>query len=111
MNNAPQTITGWDNEKRPVQPGYPPYLVQDFCVRDAGWQKFRLSLKGLPTHEKLARLIQWWDDKRNLAEKWQGKHIEKVAIITETEVQVGNYLGALRRGGQLDANNRIKKYI
>jgi hypothetical protein len=105
------TLQGWDNEKRPVQRGYPQYLVQDFCVKNPAWQKIRLSLKGIPTHEKLLRLERYWDDMRHQAESWKGSHLEKVAIITECEIQVGNYLGALRRGGQLDTNNQIKRYI
>jgi hypothetical protein len=31
------------------------------------------------------------------------------ALQKATEVQVGNYLGAIRRGGQLDDSNRIRK--
>jgi hypothetical protein len=55
-------------------------------------------MKGRPTHIKLAMLEEWW-----------------VAHLGDTrwsvECQVGNYLGALRRGGQLDENNQIRKYL
>ena len=80
-----------------VQAGYPPQEVRRYCVLHSAWQRTRLSMKGKPTHEKLAILKAWWD-----REKSEG-YI--------TEVQVGNYLGALRRGGQLDDRNQIRKYI
>jgi hypothetical protein len=85
----------WDNIKRPVQAGYPQDDVQRYCVRDGHWQRFRLKLKGLSTVEKLDRLERWWDDNQ----LYPGR----------TEVQVGNYLGALRRGGQLDMNNKVQR--
>lgn len=95
------TLTGWDNEKRPVQAGYSPETVQEFCVRNQDWQQVRLSMKGKPTHEKLVILEAWWE-----------RHLQpNNRVRYQCEVQVGNYLGALRRGGQLDANNQIRKYI
>jgi len=96
----------WDLEARPVRQGYPQSSVQLFCVQEPDWQCFRLSLKGVPTENKLVRLAAWYDGTYNGAgafstnfTKWQ------------REVQVGNYLGALRRGGQLDSNNAVKKYL
>lgn len=79
-----------------VATGYPPQEVQELCVNCSYWQNIRLSMKGVPTHEKLAILKTYWDC-----------HID----TREREVQVGNYLGALRRGGQLDEHNRIRKWI
>lgn len=99
-----EALKGWDNNKRPVQRGYPPESVQLHCVRNQEWQQTRLSLKGLPTHEKLARLEKYWDD-------WHFILSADQHYANKIKVQVGNYLGALRRGGQLDANNQIKKYI
>lgn len=81
-----------------IERGYNPAKVQAFCVRNADWQKVRLSLKGLPTHEKLGILHAYW-------KKWYVGH------YCVAEIQVGNYLGALRRGGQLDSQNRIRRYI
>lgn len=86
----------WNNRLRPVQAGYAPSTVQLFCVQDKAWQKVRLSMKGMPTHEKLDTLAVWWDT---------------MGGGFKVEVQVGNYLGALRRGGQLDAENRVRKYL
>lgn len=78
--------------------GWPPDLVQRFCVQDPAWQKVRLSMKGIPTHEKLKILWSWY----------VGRTPENDG---RRRCQVDNYLGALRRGGQLDDNNMIRKYI
>jgi hypothetical protein len=86
----------WPKEAA-VKPGYPPDHVQTFCVQDSAWQRIRLSMKGKATHEKLEILWTWW---RNM-------HATEPYA---TEVQVGNYLGALRRGGQLDQHNHIRRW-
>ena len=86
-----------------VERGYPPDKVQLWCVQDANWQQVRLSMKGIPTHEKLATLKRWWD-KHSTFEGLPCK------ISQRAQCQVGNYLGALRRGGQLDDANRVRKY-
>lgn len=84
-----------------VQRGYNQSLVQVHCVRDAAWQKCRLSMKGVTTSEKLAILHAWWDRHHGKAFTSAGTDI--------CEIQVSNYLGALRRGGQLDDENRLRK--
>ena len=61
------------------------------AVQDEAWQKFRRSLKGHPTAVKLDKLYNWWAD-----------HPTR-----DGEVQVTNYLNALKRGGQLDMNLRV----
>lgn len=84
--------------------GFDHATVKRYCVDTthnevADWQRVRLSMKGKKTHEKLAILM---------------RHYEKgggTACDFGTHVQVYNYLGALRRGGQLDDQNRIRKYI
>lgn len=80
-----------------VERGYPPKDVRHFCVNDKEWQIHRLAMKGKTTHEKLAMLKQWWDTHER--EEYYA-----------TQVQVGNYLGALRRGGQLDDSNRVRRW-
>lgn len=95
-------LVEWPHNDR-VDRGYNPQLVKIHCVQNAAWQKIRLSMKGKTTADKLAILKRWWD-----------KHIvdadlNKVELACE--VQVGNYLGALRRGGQLDDANRLRKEI
>jgi len=63
----------------------------------ADWQLFRVSLKGLSTHEKLFLLAQryrkgWMQDKNKIE-----------------YIRVWNYIGALKRGGQLDSNLMVVK--
>ena len=87
----------WPKHRR-VERGYPPADVQKHCVHNPKWQLVRLSMKGKPTAEKLDILSTWWETQLGYAPY-------------ATEVQVGNYLGALRRGGQLDSENRVRKYI
>ena len=96
-----------------IQSGYSPALVRRYCVEDAEWQKIRLSMKGKPTHEKLAILKNWWDTNiLDMLEKYgASESFAETKRCLRFEVQVGNYLGALRRGGQLDMQNRIRKYI
>lgn len=93
-------MTEWPSDLR-VERGYTPSDVQKYCVRDDTWQKRRLSMKGLPTHKKLAILRDWWFNAPRLG--GYDTHV--------VEVQVGNYLGALRRGGQLNERNQVRKYI
>lgn len=101
----------WDNEKRKCQAGYNAHDVKIHCVQNGEWQKIRLSMKGVDTHEKLAILEAWWDKQMENAAQLvrcdQGDRGR--ALAHATEIQVGNYLGAIRRGGQLDDENRIRK--
>lgn len=96
-----------------VQSGYNPADVQRICVQHAEWQKIRLSMKGKFTHEKLRICKDWWDMNNAHADALEelGKTGEAQNLRYQTEVQVGNYLGALRRGGQLDMNNQVRRYI
>ncbi len=85
-----------------------------FCVYEAedfqDWQLFRVSLKGLDTAEKLLMLMNRWCDfecsaegKNRLAE-W-----EQFDRSTIEYVRIMNYIGALRRGGQLNQKLEIVK--
>lgn len=85
-----------------VSAGYPPADVKNYCVLSPEWQKVRVLMKGIPTHEKLQVLKDWWDKMRGEL----GAELDYVI-----EVQVGNYLGALRRGGQLNGQNQVRRYI
>jgi hypothetical protein len=58
------------------------------AVEDYAWQMFRgCRLKGQPTEEKLSLLLSW-------LHCWEGTPYEQLA-----KVQIGNYLGALKRSG------------
>lgn len=65
--------------------------IMAFCVQDEEWQEFRLSLKGKPTRIKLELLALWKES-----------HPDR-----RGQVQVDNYLNALKRGGQLDLKGNI----
>ena len=56
------------------------------AVKEPRWQKFRVSLKGKPTKTKIQQL------KAYLTVRYGSK---------KAEVQVQNYINALKRGGQL----------
>lgn len=66
------------------------------------WQKFRVSLKGLSTREKLFCLGWYWD-----------YHVSPSILRTYTVrfelIRVNNYLGALKRSGHLDSNLKVVK--
>ena len=90
-----------------VERGWDPQLVQLFCVQDEEWQGIRLSMKGVPTHKKLDILKVYFERK--------GFLVDGRLVREKTDrrflCQIDNYLGALRRGGQLDDNNMIRKYL
>lgn len=99
----------WDSKTRPVKRGYGAHEVNQHCVRNERWQKVRLSMQGKYTWEKLATLQIWWDTNFEAANKPGLTQAEKSLIERSTEIQVGNYLGALRRGGQLNDDNWVRK--
>lgn len=75
-----------------------PSAVQEFCVRDAEWQTFRVSLKGLSTEEKLKRL-----------DCWRADHMDQGLLPLRNQVQIDNYLNALKRGGQLNLSLEVQR--
>lgn len=71
--------------------------ITTHCVKSAGWQSFRESLKGLPTTEKLDRLAHW-----------RQMDIDGVGLVRRRcQVQIDNYINALKRGGQLNMNLEV----
>lgn len=71
------------------------YDVIVHCVNNFTWQKYRLHvLKGKDTKEKLDLLQAWLTENKN-------SHA--------AQCQVDNYLGALKRGGQIDASGKVVK--
>lgn len=76
-----------------------------YDVEDAlQWQIFRAGLKGLTTQQKLFCL----DLYRTYAEQAFNNSGDTAQWQIE-RCRVDNYIGALRRGGQLDANFRVVK--
>lgn len=68
--------------------------VNEYCVNDEEWQKFRRILKGVPTFKKLEML----SIRRN-----------SNVMNRRRQVQLDNYVNALRRGGQLNLKNEVVK--
>lgn len=77
---------------------YSPQEVQLYCVQDHMWQQFRIRLKGLPTAEKLAKLEVWLEGGST-----------RSRTHTRRLVQVSNYINALKRGGQLGMDLKVKR--
>jgi hypothetical protein len=69
------------------------------AVDDEGWQRFRVSMKGKPTEEKLSMLRSYYN---RAVDADLELHLEKVKI------RVDNYIKALCRGGQLKAGASLK---
>lgn len=67
------------------------------------WQQFRVSLKGLSTREKLYCLMNYW---LMHVSDGAGAHVSKEAWENH-KIRVWNYLGALKRGGQLNSQLMI----
>ena len=82
---------------------YTPEEVRLFCVLDANWQEFRLSLKGLSTYEKLANLEHW--RMRHAEQSTTQSGVEK--LPRRVQVQIDNYINALKRGGQLNMECKV----
>ncbi|MGL5079030.1 MAG: hypothetical protein ACRDBG_24795 [Waterburya sp.] len=86
----------WDRE---IQ-SYSPKEVVEYCVNDAVWQTCRLSMKGVNTNEKL-RILRGWRAKNELANNG--------VVDRRCQVQIDNYINALKRGGQIDMQNKVAK--
>lgn len=67
------------------------------------WQKFRVSLKGLPTRVKIMRLTRRW-----IVNEQHRTSLSLREYCVE-QVRMQNYIGALRRGGLLDRGYRVVK--
>jgi hypothetical protein len=98
LQERAKKIIGWQR----VVYTYPQERIR-FAVYEApgfeSWQRFRVSLKGQSTGMKLLRLMHYANAAlHNLQAQ---KDIERI--------RVDNYIGALKRGGQLDDKYRIVK--
>lgn len=70
-----------------------------WAIKDDEWQAFRRSLKGLSTVQKL-RKLHWWLSQSLF--DFDKDHRKR-------QVQVMNYINALKRGGQLDRDGYIQR--
>jgi len=74
--------------------------VRDYCTNDKEWQKFRLTLKGVPTFKKLEMLrIR------------RASYVSMSQLLPDrrTQVQCDNYVNSLKRGGQLNMKLEVVK--
>jgi hypothetical protein len=68
-----------------------PATIQ-FAVQHEDWQKFRRSLKGKSTREKLRQLGEWMGWEEFFVDPTDSRYEDRV-------IQAQNYLNALARGG------------
>ena len=78
------------------------YAVYDSDTAE-DWQKYRVSMKGMTTKQKLLALQIRYS--RMLEKEEMGYHLE--AKLERTRID--NYIGALRRGGQLNSKYEVVK--
>lgn len=96
---AAGAITRWEHEYFQPSPG----RVQEAVYTSPTaieWQRFRVSLKQQSTSVKLARLDARWT--HNI----ETRHHDDPEFKLEA-VRIHNYIGALKRGGYLNANLEI----
>lgn len=65
------------------------------AVDNEAWQRFRLSLKGRSTADKLEML-------RDYSDHWNDRVDVSDRQIDDVNIRVENYLKALARGGQIE---------
>jgi hypothetical protein len=82
-----------------VEP-YKAVEVQAFCVQNKEWQLWREAMKGKPTSVKLDLLYHWYVTHLIGTER----RIPRVA-----KVQIDNYINALKRGGLLTPDLKVKR--
>lgn len=75
------------------------------AVNNPEWQKFRKSLKGLPTETKVRRLRDYYElADTHYFESMFGTHAVESCNVC---IRVDNYVKALCRGGQLNAGQSL----
>lgn len=78
------------------------------AVRDPYWQALRQGMKGMSTPHKLMTLEMYRSFRSTEAFliEGDGRYSSQV-LDDEARVQIDNYINALKRGGQLDAELRV----
>lgn len=92
---------------------YTPAEVAKYVV-DAEWQKCRLSMKGIPTTEKLEILNKYRSDRLAYSSGHpdipNSRHLADHGVLErEHQVQIDNYINALKRGGQLRMDLTVQR--
>lgn len=100
-NKARRTIVvKWPYDLKP----YTQHEVSVYCVADPEWQKFRLTLKSVPTTKKLEML-----ELRRKAKLQVNIDGTSRGLARKYQVQIDNYINALKRGGQLNMKLEVVK--
>lgn len=99
-NEDIKQIKGWDETLTFPYKTYEQSVIQQMVYYESDaedWQRFRVSLKGLTTREKLYCLMHTWLEcvDKDLPTRFRA------------EVRINNYLGALVRGGQLNGKLEV----
>lgn len=86
------------------------------AVDNEDWQQFRLSLKGISTRDKLARLQTYWEEYAHCESPEDPENMlrQEAADIRERAwryVRVDNYIKALCRGGQLFSGESLRTMV
>lgn len=84
------------------QPNHGEVRLAVYDADDArDWQLFRVSLKGLTTYEKIAMLTEYY----------HRHHLNCDCVNTRnmSKIRIHNYIGALKRGGQLNDKLEVVK--
>jgi hypothetical protein len=71
------------------------------AVDNEEWQKFRLSLKGKSTSDKISMLEGYYDNAVDALDEHPDKDNEHE--FENIKIRIDNYIKALCRGGQLEA--------
>jgi len=89
------------------------------AVSEEAWQDFRKRLKGKSTEYKVGALDGWligsrWAADEDALQRKVPKELrwldaQYVSFMRRRRVQVHNYIGALKRGGQLSAAGEVLK--
>jgi len=78
------------------------------AVDNVDWQKFRVSLKGLSTAEKLHRLKDYFDNESGSVGVAYVNSLQSTAsfeqLLEDIRIRVDNYLKALARGGLIEVS-------
>jgi len=78
------------------------------AVDNRDWQKFRVSLKGISTRDKLTKLLEYHNDElKKLGALMATEQISDRDVLRQVDdikIRIDNYLKALARGGLIDVS-------
>lgn len=76
------------------------------AIADSRWQKFRISMKGVPTETKLDMLQDYLNTMTTVYEC----EVEDLKEVDwKEQCRIDNYINALKRGGQLNVGGEVQR--